>query len=77
MLSEGKRKQICDDVVTGDVHVFIKNVSEAFQEKEERITEAEFYSAIELCRIELILKDVLEALEKLPGSLARELKSLQ
>lgn len=64
MLSVDKRLQISQDVLI-DVRLFGMKVNEAF--REERITEAEFYSAIGLYRIERILGDVLKALKKLPG----------
>ena len=64
MLSVDKRLQISQDVLT-DVGSFSMKVNEGF--REERITEAEFYSAIGLVRIERILENVLKALEKLPG----------
>lgn len=62
-----RRLQICEDVVKGKVDVFGMNVSEAFQEG--RITEAEFYSAIGLYRIELALDVVISRLTSLPDHL--------
>lgn len=69
MLSQKKRRQICEDVVTEKTDGFIKNVFEAFQEEKERITEAEFYTAIGLYRIELALDVVINRLAALPGEL--------
>ena len=61
MLNEEKRFQISKDVLI-DMNAFSTNVTEAFQQG--RITEAEYYSAIGLYRIELAL-DVVTARLKL------------
>lgn len=64
MLDVEKRLQIAQDVLI-DVDSFNMKVNEGFREG--RITEAEFYNAMGLVRIERILENVLKALEKLPG----------
>ncbi len=63
MLSEGKRLQIYEDVVKEQPDDFGININRAFQEG--RITEAEFYSAIGLYRIELALDVVINRLAAL------------
>ncbi len=65
MLSEEKRLQISKDVLI-DVGSFGMKVNEAWLEK--RITEAEFYSAIGLYRIELALDVVINRLAALPDA---------
>jgi len=61
-----KRLQISHDVLI-DVRLFGMKVDEAFREG--RITEAEFYSAIGLYRIELALDVLINRLTSLPDHL--------
>ncbi len=67
MLDQEKRLQIYNDVVKEQPDNFGINISKAFQEG--RITEAEFYSAIGLYRIELTLDVVINRLISLPDHL--------
>jgi len=66
MLSLDKRLEISKDVLI-DVESFGMKVNEGFREG--RITEAEFYSAIGLYRIELALDVLINRLTSLPDHL--------
>ncbi|MBA7494693.1 hypothetical protein ES702_05270 [subsurface metagenome] len=69
MLSEEKKLQIYEDVVKEQPDNFGININRAFQQG--RITEAEFYSAIGLYRIELALDVVIDRLAALPDALSQ------
>ena len=68
MLDVEKRLQIAQDVLI-DVDSFNMKVNEGFREG--RITEAEFYNAIGLYRIELALDVVINRLAALSDALSQ------
>lgn len=72
MLSKEERQEICKKVLTEGAEGFVKQVREAFMN--ERITEAEFYNAMGLHRIDAMLYETWKLLQNLSGELASELK---